>query len=256
MSIAVIGGTGVYSLDSDQPVHRETVETPYGEARALLTRLGDRDVVFLPRHGEEHSIAPHRINYRANISALRQLGVSSILSTNAVGSLHPDMVPGDLVAIDQFIDLTKRRDATFFDSEDCEVRHVDMTEPYCPRLRRTLLQAAQAAAVPLRDGGTYLCAEGPRFETPAEIRTYRQWGADLVGMTNYPEVALAREAQMCYATICIVTNFAAGISPTPLSHQEVLDCMDASSAAVQRLILAAVAAEHDDGSCRCHEPIT
>jgi 5'-methylthioadenosine phosphorylase len=255
MHVAIVGGTGVYALDGLDDVQRLTVTTPYGEAHVVVGRVQGRQIAFMPRHGEAHNIPPHRVNFRANIRALKQLGIRSVIATNAVGSLMEELKPPALVLIDQFIDNTKRREDTFFDGDEGSVQHVDFTEPYCARLRGVIRHAAHERGIELRDGGTYLCAEGPRFETPAEIRMYRSWGADVVGMTSYPEVALAREAGMCYASICLVTNVAAGISPTPISHLEVVKSMAAQAERVRGLVLAAALAEPEEVECRCREPI-
>lgn len=254
MHVAIVGGTGVYAVDGMEDVERRSVDTPYGRAHVVVGRMQGKEIAFMPRHGEQHSIPPHRINFRANIKALKKLGIRSIIATNAVGSLRDDWLPPALVLIDQFIDNTKARADTFFDGDDDSVEHVDMTEPYCPRLRGVIRSAAREQSLELHDGGTYLCAEGPRFETPAEIRMYRTWGADVVGMTNYPEVALAREARICYAAICMVTNLAAGISPTPISHLEVVESMTAQADQVRGLVLAAALAEAEEQvECGCRE---
>ncbi len=255
MQIAIVGGTGVYGLDGLADVRRESVETAYGEAQVIVGAAEGKEIVFMPRHGEGHSIPPHRINYRANIRALKELGVESIIATNAVGSLQEEWPPPALVLIDQFIDNTKGRADTFFDGEDGVVEHVDVTEPYCPRLRDVIRSAAREQGVELHDGGTYLCAEGPRFETPAEIRMYGAWGADLVGMTNYPEVALAREVGICYATVCMVTNLAAGLSPIPISHLDVVASMEEQVEQVRGLVMGAALGAGEDGECGCRDAL-
>lgn len=182
-------------------------------------------IFFMNRHGKGHSIPPHLVNYRANIWALHQLGVQRILATAAVGSLNVAMAPGQMVLADQFLDFTKTRASTFFEGGTQGVVHTDMTVPYCPDLRIALHKAGHDAGLSVTNGGVYVATEGPRFESPAEIRAYRLLGGDLVGMTGVPEVVLARELGMCYASIGLVTNFAAGISASPLTHQEVLDVM-------------------------------
>ncbi|MGD8241015.1 MAG: S-methyl-5'-thioadenosine phosphorylase [Armatimonadota bacterium] len=255
MQVAIIGGTGVYALEGAGDVRRENVQTAYGHAEVVVLRMEGKEIAFMARHGEGHTIAPHRINYRANIAALKELSIRSVIATNAVGSLREEWRPPALVLIDQFIDNTKGRADTFFDGGDGDVQHVDMTEPYCPRLREAVRSAAGEQGIDLHDGGTYLCAEGPRFETPAEIRMYRSWGADLVGMTNYPEVALAREAGICYAAVCLVTNLAAGISAAPLSHLDVVASMEAQVEQVRELVLGAALAEGEGGECSCREPM-
>jgi 5'-methylthioadenosine phosphorylase len=256
MRLAVIGGTGVYELratDAQQPI---TVETAYGPATACRSRVADRDVFFLARHGPEHSLPPHRINYRANIAAVRKLGCTAVVATNAVGSMRTDLPPASFFLPDQFIDFTKARALSFFDGDpEHGVKHVDMTNPYCPTVRQWLTAAIAEVHESCVSGGVYLCAEGPRFETPAEITMFAQWGADVVGMTGVPEVVLAREAGLCYASLCLVTNFAAGISPTPLSHQEVTDLMGERSGAINDVLSAVVARAVDAPQCSCRRPI-
>jgi 5'-methylthioadenosine phosphorylase len=204
--------------------------------------------VFLHRHFDpnapgHNSVPPHRINYRANIAALKQLGVTGIVASTAVGSLRAGWPSGTLVLLDQFIDCTTQRAKTFFDERAV---HIDVTQPYCPRLRALLLQTAAQLNLALHDGGTYLCTDGPRFETPAEIRVYAQWGADVVGMTGVPEVTLAREAGIAYAGVSIVTNAAAGISAQPLTQAEVLEAMSIALPRVAELFLAASRLYEDD----------
>ncbi len=252
MPVGIIGGTGLYPLtDGARP---QPVRTSYGDATVAHAALGGQEVVFLARHGPEHTVPPHRINYRANIRALANLGCHSILATNAVGSLDLELKPGEFALPDQFLDFTRQRPLTFFDDPSGPVVHVDFSEPYCPRLRAALKAAAQELDLGLTDGGTYACAEGPRFETPAEIKMYRTLGADLIGMTGVPEVVLAREAGICYASLCIATNFAAGISPEPLRHNEVAALMDERFEDITRLLAAALARIEDDPSCPCHHP--
>ncbi len=255
MRVGVIGGSGVEDLYDDRQPRGESVATDYGEALVYLLDAGDREVVFLPRHGKKHSVPPHRINYRANIRALEALGCGCVIATNAVGSMNREMAPGDFVVPDQFLDFTKQRPLTFFDGEDGVVRHVDMTEPYCPRLRETLRSACEAAlGDSLHAAGTYVCAEGPRFESRAEIEMFARLGGDVVGMTGIPELVLAREAGLCYATVCVVSNWAAGISGAPISHEEVVHIMAGRQDDLFRLLREAVAAVEDDESCACRHP--
>lgn len=217
---ALIGGTGMSELTDFVVERKQTLDTRHGEAVVIEGRLGALPLVFLPRHGEGHTVPPHRINYRANALALQQCGVTRIIATAAVGSLNLVMKPGDLVIISDFIDFTRERPVTVFDQPG-QVVHTDFTQAYCPELRHALEQTAQTLNVPVHFGGTYLCADGPRYETPAEIRMFAAWGADVVGMTGVPEVVFARELGICYAAVGIVTNWAAGISPSRLSHDEV-----------------------------------
>ncbi len=251
MKIAIIGGTGVYSPEVMQDTQEKMVSTPYGDVSFLQGQHKNMEVYFLARHGLKHSLPPHKINYRANIWALKEERVEKIISTNAVGSMSIDMKPGSLVLIDQFIDFTKQRPFTFFDGEEKEVIHTDFTEPYCPQLKEIIAEAGNNYKFDIAHKGTYACSEGPRFETAAEIKMFRTLGADLVGMTNVPEVVLARELGFCYATICVVTNYAAGISEDVLTHEEVLEMMDRNIADTRRLIMDAIALIPEKTTCDC-----
>jgi len=252
VKIAVIGGTGVYDPNIMTNIRDETVVTPYGEVRLKIGNYLGKPVAFMNRHHEDHSVPPHLINYRANIAALKKLGVKNILATGAVGSLNPAMQPGHFIFVDQFLDFTKSRQHTFFDGGMSGVVHVDMTEPYCQQLREVLSRAARSLGFTSHPAGTYVSCEGPRFETSAEIKMYRLLGGDLVGMTSVPEANLAREAEMCYATIAMVTNYAAGISPTRLTHQEVIDVMMQNGENIRRLVMQAIHWLDLERSCSCH----
>jgi 5'-methylthioadenosine phosphorylase len=206
--IGMIGGSGLYALHGLHDEKWVTVETPWGEpSDQILTGLvGDVEVAFLPRHGRGHRHSPTTINYRANIDALKRLGVTDILSVSACGSFREAMAPGDFVLITQFIDRTFAREKSFFGT-GC-VAHVSVAEPTCSRLRRALEHAAEGMGVHVHVGGTYLTMEGPQFSTLAESRMYREhWGADVIGMTNMPEAKLAREAEICYMTVAMVTDY-------------------------------------------------
>ena len=214
------------------------METPYGSVEPVVGKLSNREVVFMSRHGGGHATPPHLVNYRANIWAIRELGVRKILATAAVGSLSREFRLGQLVLLDQFLDFTKSRPQTFYEGGKQGVLHVDMTEPYCSAVRKVILEASELIGLPVKNGACYVCTEGPRFETPAEIRMFQRLGADLVGMTSVPEVVLARELGMCYASIGMVTNEAAGISTHPLTHAEVMGSMKELGLKVSRLIQA------------------
>ncbi|WP_031515326.1 S-methyl-5'-thioadenosine phosphorylase [Desulfofalx alkaliphila] len=252
VSMAIIGGTGVYDPNILSNIRDVTVDTPYGQVTVKVGEYQGREVAFMNRHGAGHSVPPHLINYRANIAGLKILGVKSILATAAVGSLNTAMKPGDFVFVDQFLDFTKSRVQTFFEGGEQGVIHADVTEPYCAEMRKIMAQVAEKNGLSYHQGGVYVTTEGPRFETPAEIKMYRQLGGDLVGMTSVPEVVLAREAEMCYATVCMVTNFAAGISPTNLTHQEVLDVMAENAANLRQLAMGTMALLAPDRQCTCH----
>jgi 5'-methylthioadenosine phosphorylase len=241
--IAIIGGTGVGRFPLDDGPFPLTIDTPYGAAVAATGSLRGKEVVFLARHGAGHRLPPHRINYRANIAALRQIGVQAVLATTAVGSLNTHLKTGDLVLLDDLIDFTRDRSGkTFFDGEgEAPVVHTDFTFPYSPDLREIVLEAATALGIPIHRTGTYLCNDGPRYETPAEVRLFAAWGADVVGMTGVPEATLAREAGLHYAGVSLVTNLAAGLSTGPLTHTEVEAAMAQAGPGVQNLLAETVA---------------
>lgn len=205
--IGILGGSGLYHIEGLEDTRWEKVTTPWGDpSDELLTgRLGGIRVVFLPRHGRGHKISPSGLNYRANIHALKSLGVTDILSLSAVGSLKEELPPGHFVIVDQFIDRTFAREKSFFGT-GC-VAHVSMAHPVCPRLGDALEESARELGLPVTRGGTYLVMEGPQFSTLAESNLYRSWGCSVVGMTNMPEAKLAREAEICYASVAMVTDF-------------------------------------------------
>ncbi|WP_425060994.1 S-methyl-5'-thioinosine phosphorylase [Sporomusa carbonis] len=256
MKIAIIGGTGVYDPRILNNIREQEIATPYGVVRFKSGEYAGKEVAFIPRHGSNHSIPPHLINYRANIWAMKKLGVQNIIATTAVGSLNPAMKPGDFVLIDQFMDFVKNRVTTFYEGGERGVVHVDVTTPYCPSVRTVLADAAKDLAISIHQKGTYVCTEGPRFETPAEITMFAKLGGDVVGMTNVPEVVLAREAEMCYATVSMVTNFAAGISPQPLTHHEVLETMQANTENIKKLIMAGIERLQPDTDCVCKHALS
>ncbi len=206
--IGVIGGSGVYEIDGLEDASWQKQETPWGDpSDAFLTgTLAGVKMTFLPRHGRGHVQSPGSINYRANIDALKRLGVTDVISVSACGSFREEMAPGDFVLVDQFIDRTFERRKSFF-GPGC-VGHVSVAHPTCTRLRTACLTAARDGGVTAHDGGTYLAMEGPQFSTLAESRMYREsWGADVIGMTNMPEAKLAREAELCYASIAMITDY-------------------------------------------------
>lgn len=205
--LGAIGGSGLYAIDELEQVERVRVDTPYGQPSDELVKgvLRGCPVVFLPRHGRNHRLTPSEIPYRANIWAMKKLGVDRILSVTAVGSMKEALAPGSLVAVDQFIDRTVRGERTFF-TDGC-VGHVSMADPTCPRLAAAMANVAEAAGLAIQRGGTYVCIEGPQFSTRAESRLFRSWGVDVIGMTNLPESRLAREAELPYATLALVTDY-------------------------------------------------
>jgi 5'-methylthioadenosine phosphorylase len=205
--IGIIGGSGLYQIDGLADVEWRRVASPFGETsdEFCFGTLGGTRVVFLPRHGRGHRLPPSAINFRANIDALKRCGVTDIVSLSAVGSLREDLAPGDFVITDQFIDRTFAREKSFFGG-GC-VAHVSMAHPVCPRLGDAIAAAGSENGIALKRGGTYIVMEGPQFSTLAESRLYRDWGCDVIGMTNMPEAKLAREAEICYATVAMVTDY-------------------------------------------------
>jgi 5'-methylthioadenosine phosphorylase len=210
MSVAIIAGTAIYNIPSIS-MERKIVQTTYGEALVLLGQGKDQDLVFLPRHGPQHTTPPHKVNYRANIQALVDLNVKYVLAAYAVGSINRQIPPLGLVALDDFIDFTSGREATFFEGGVGNVKHVDMSQPFCPVLRSALLEKARKMSFELRPSGTYVCTNGPRLESPAEIQMFKKLGGDVVGMTAVPELVLAREKDLCFAAVGFSVNWAAGI---------------------------------------------
>lgn len=248
---AVIGGTGVYDPGLLDQAQEHTIATPYGNAACTIGEYAGIRIAFMPRHGQGHSVPPHQINYRANIYALHSIGVRSVLASAAVGSMRLALPPGALVIVDQFLDFTKGRSSTFFEGER-PVTHVDMTDPFCRRLRTHLQQTAHTNGIAITQGGTYVCTEGPRFESPAEIRMFAQLGGDVVGMTAIPEVVLAKEIGLCYATVAMVTNLCAGMSGQPLTHQEVLTEMAKNVHLLRKLFFESFASLDDQAEdCGC-----
>ena len=205
--IGVMGGTGMDQLDGLTNVRRQAVDTPFGapSAHLMIGTLGRQRILFLPRHGEGHRIPPSEINFRANMYALKAMGCTQLISISAVGSLREHLAPGRFVLVDQFIDRTYARAKSFFGTG--LVAHVSLGDPVCHRLGSRIMTAAQAAEIEMEKGGTYLVMEGPQFSTRAESELYRSWGCDVIGMTNMPEAKLAREAEICYASVAMVTDY-------------------------------------------------
>lgn len=253
--IGVIAGSGVYNIPDFEIMDSAKVSTPYGEPSDIyrIGRVAGKEVVFLPRHGSLHHIPPHRINYRANIWGFRELGVSRMLSVGATGGISKRMKPGSIVVLDQIIDMTSSRDATFYDED--EVVHVDFTEPFCPDLRSGLMSAAADAEIGIVKRGTYIAVNGPRLETAAEIRAYAKLGAHVVGMTGMPETALARELEICFAGLAVVTNAAAGISEGKLSATEVVEAMRTATERIRILLKAFFALDTMKSTCACRSAL-
>ncbi|MGA8260019.1 MAG: S-methyl-5'-thioinosine phosphorylase [Arenicellales bacterium] len=242
MTVGIIGGSGFRRWEKFHHVETVAIETPYTPQAVRLFKgtLGANEILFIPRHGPEHSLPPHRINYRANISALKEYGVTAVLAIAAVGGITSAARPGSLMIPDQILDYTYGRAHTFFDGEDGVAGHVDMTEPYCEALRRRLVEAAGRAGIELAGRGTYAATQGPRFETAAEIDRLERDGADVVGMTGMPEAALAREAQLAYAAIAMVVNPAAGRAGGDITMVEIERWLVHGRSQVESLLDAAV----------------
>lgn len=254
MKIGIIGGTGVYDSSFMDRSENIELDTPYGKVQLIKGYRGDKEIFFLERHTKGHKLIPSKVNYKGNIYALKSLNVDYVISTAAVGAINNCSV-GDFVILNDFIDFTKNRSYTFFDEENSGVVHVDMTEPYCKTLRTNLIDALQWSNAPIIKNGTYVCTEGPRFETPAEISMYKKLGGDVVGMTNVPEVILAREAALCYATVALVTNYAAGISKKVLTHKEVSENMSKMMDTLKKAFIYLIDHMTLDKICSCNEAL-
>ena len=241
IELALIGGTGLYKFPGLSNPERHAVDTPYGHPSdsIVVGSIGKHRVAFLARHGESHTIPPHRVNYRANVWALHQLGARRVIGVNAVGGIRDDMGPRVVALPDQLIDYTHERLTSFCDVAGAEVRHIDFSEPYTTSLRRDLLDAAAQAGVAMVDGGCYGATQGPRLETRAEIARMRRDGCDLVGMTGMPEAALARELELDYACLALIANWAAGCGDeAEISLPEIFSNLEAATAEVPKIIAA------------------
>jgi len=252
--IGIVGGTGLYDPKLLKNVEEVTVDTPYGAPSDAITigELAGRCVAFLPRHAKKHTIGPTDINSRANILALKKLGVQSILAPSTVGSLKEDYKPGDIVFVNQFIDRTTKREQSFY--TDKKVCHISVAEPMCPELRQTLIAVAKDRGIRAHNTGTYVCIEGPRFSTKAESKMFRAWGADVVGMTLVPECVLAREAEVCYASIATVTDYDVW-KDHPVCVDEILKTMRANIENVKKIIVETVARLPKEQGCQCKDAL-
>jgi 5'-methylthioadenosine phosphorylase len=248
--IGIIGGTGFYDPQFLRNIKEKKMDTPYGRPSDVVTigELGGRKVAFIPRHARQHTIRPTDVNYRANINALKQLGVQWILSPSTVGSLREEFKPGDLVFVDQFIDRTTGREESFYESP--KVCHISVAEPTCPELRKLLIKTAVEMNLNYHKSGTYVCIEGPRFSTKAESRLFRSWDADVVGMTLVPECVLAREAEICYASISTVTDYDCW-KDHPVTAGEVGRIMRENIEKVKHLIKETVRIIPEQRVCQC-----
>ncbi len=252
--VGVFGGSGFYRFIGNSGKQVRIV-TPYGppSAAVTLTRVGGKRVAFLPRHGVRHEFPPHAVPYKANVYAFKKLGVARVVAPNAVGSLKGNIEPGDLVFCDQFVNLTAGRDATYYDGP--ETTHVSMAEPYCPQMREVAIRSARKLKVRFHEGGTVVVVQGPRFSTKAESRFFSRQGWDVINMTQFPEAVLAREQEMCYLNISVVTDYDAGLegdpSVNPVSHREVMRVFERNMSMLRSLIGDIVASVPDERRCAC-----
>ncbi len=248
--IGIIGGTGLSDPKLFSNIKEVTVETPYGKPSDSITigELNGKSVAFLPRHGKKHTIRPTDIPVRANIYALKQLGVKRILAPSTVGSLKEEYQPGDTVFVDQFIDRTTRREQSFY--TEGRVCHISVAEPMCPELRKTVISLTKKLGIKMHETGTYVCIEGPRFSTKAESRMYRGWGADIVGMTLVPECVLAREAEICYTSISTVTDYDVW-KEHPVCIDDIVKVMSTNIENLKRIIAETVKALPKERNCNC-----
>jgi 5'-methylthioadenosine phosphorylase len=238
MNIGIIGGSGLYNIEGLSFVEKININTKYGKPSDSykIYKRGSLNYYFLARHGEKHSIVPHKINYRANIAGFKELGVNKIVSFCAVGSLDIKYTPSTIMVPDNAIDFTHGRDFTFFDEK--RVFHIDISNPFCSILRNLLGKILHKNKITFVDGGVYVCTNGPRLETAAEVKMFRALGGDIVGMTLFPELVLAREAELCYANMSVVTNFGAGISKNKLTTAEVKQNMKNNNSIINNIVYA------------------
>jgi 5'-methylthioadenosine phosphorylase len=257
--IGVFGGSGLYSMERATVLEELKVETPFGAPSDLITivEIAGKRVAFLPRHGRKHQYPPHKVPYKANIWAMKALGVERVLAPNAVGSLQRHIKPGDFVICDQFVDRTRHRDDTFFNGP--LTTHVSTADPYCPQLREIAIQACRDLGIPHHERGTVVVIEGPRFSTKAESRWFTQMGWEVINMTQYPEVVLAREAELCYVNISIVTDYDTGLvaegEVEPVSAEEVMRNFAASVEKARQLIAEIIRRLPAERTCRCGEAL-
>ncbi len=254
--IGVIGGSGLYEIQGFTLRKKKKLATPFGNPseQYLIGEIDNTEVIFLPRHGKHHNIPPHMINYRANIWGFKELGVDRILSISAVGGIKKGLKPGDIVILDQILDMTKKRDSTFYDGKD-GIYHIDFTEPFCNELRKQLLKAGKATGLKLKNGGTYVAVEGPRLETASEIKSFGILGGDVVGMTGMPEASLARELEICYAGLSVVANYAAGISKRKLTVAEVMEAMKDTTDNLKSLLKKTFSLIPRTRKCECKDAL-
>ena len=260
IDIGIIGGSGFYNLINIANTTTLRVKTAFGSVDVIKGNLGGKKIGFITRHGPKHTKPPHKVNYHANALALFLLGAKYVIATNAVGSLKKEFPPGSIIIVDQIIDFTKNRKTTFFDGEfeltmpDGRVKkgvvHTDVTEPYCSYLRKKIIESAEKLKLSVFPRGTYICTEGPRFETPAEIRMFRILGGDIVGMTGCPEASLARELGICYASLCLISNMAAGLQ-SRITSKEVSEVASEKRGVILDTLKDVLKRMPRDRSCGC-----
>ncbi len=251
-TVGVIGGSGLYEIEGLEAVNTVKVDTPFGEPSDVFIpgMLGETKLVFLPRHGRGHRLLPSELNYRANIYGMKKLGVEWIISVSAVGSMKEEIKPGHIVIVDQFFDRTKGRPSTFFGNGI--VGHIEFADPVCPALSDVLYRAAVEVGATVHKGGTYICIEGPQFSTRAESNIYRSWGVDVIGMTNIPEAKLAREAEICYATMALSTDYDCWHEEEEsVTVEMILETLKANVEKAKSIIKASIPLIADDRSCPC-----
>jgi len=271
--LGIIGGSGLYKLEGVKVKKELEVRTPFGEPSSpvVIAEIEGREVAFLARHGKNHEYPPHMVPYRANLWALREVGVKRVLGISAVGGINELLMPGDFVVIHDYLDFTKTRKSTYYEGKysvdvkggdkvakllrEKKVVHVDMSEAYCPEMRELLIQIFKEKGMRFHPKGVYACTEGPRFETPSEIKMLKLAGADVVGMTGYPEVALARELTMCYVSVCVVANPAAGIAGYRLTSDEVIKLMKEKEEEIKEIVLEFVKKLPEIRHCECEKSL-
>jgi len=267
--LGIIGGSGIYELEGIKVLEEVELKTPFGEPSSpiVVAEVEGKKVAFLARHGRGHKYPPHLVPYRANLWAFREIGVNRVLGIGAVGGINKLLLPGDFVVIDDFLDFTKSRKSTFYEGmyspsvegrdevarllNEKKVVHIDLSQAYCPQMRETLIKVLEEKGFRHHKKGVYACTEGPRFETPAEIKMLEKLGADVVGMTGYPEVVLARELTMCYASLCVVANPAAGIAGYRLTSEEVINLMKEKEEEIKEVIVEFIKRLPEERSCGC-----
>ena len=255
VKIAIIGGSGVYEIEGIKILKELKIKTPFGlpSDKIRIGELEGMKVAFLPRHAVGHKIMPSEVNSRANIFALKKIGVEKIISISACGSLKEEIKPRDFVIPDQLFDRTKSRPSTFFG--DGIVAHVSFAEPYCPQLRKILIKTAKSLALPVHDGGTYICIEGPQFSTKAESKVYRSLGFSVIGMTNLPEAKLAREAEMCFATVSLATDYDVWKEGEEVSVEKVMANMKVLTTNVKKLVKSVIIKLQGERNCSCKDAL-